>query len=213
MQVQGLQHKSQCVQVCNCKTVFLKLQKLLSNFRYIFSCEGQAWNGCVYKWLTVYPQAPAGPTLCLHLAVNVGDYLTSLICSCCFESECTVPVEEVSNSVVTERYGHGTIANPLNHLVLNFLAFIGSHVMRVMLRPFCTFTDLHAESQSEHLGFAVGGKCANTVRKSVMTQEDPGERIKGTHCTRSWGFAFRFPLTEEDGSRRLCSQMELAPLP
>lgn len=80
------------------------------------------------------------------------------------------------------------------------------------------FTDLHAESQSEHSGFVVGvgvgvGGCSNTVKKSVMTQEDPEEGTKGTHCTRSWGFAFRFPLTEEDGSRRLCSQMELAPLP
>ena len=34
-----------------------------------------------------------------------------------------------------------------------------------------------------------------------------------THCTRSWGLALRFPLPAEDGSRRLCSQIELAPLP
>lgn len=98
-------------------------------------------------------------------------------------------------------------------LLQNFLAAIRLYEMRAMLRQFCMFADLNAESQSGHLGFAVRGKCANTVRKSEMTQKDPGERRKGTHCTRSWGFAFRFPLTEEDGSRRLCSQMELAPLP
>lgn len=37
--------------------------------------------------------------------------------------------------------------------------------------------------------------------------------LKSTYWTLSWGLALRFPLTEEEGSRRLCSHMELAPLP
>lgn len=58
-------------------------------------------------------------------------------------------------------------ANPVNHLDAKLPRCY--MVACIMLRPICMFTDLQAESQSEHLGFAVGGKCANTVRKSVMT--------------------------------------------
>lgn len=41
----------------------------------------------------------------------------------------------------------------------------------------------------------------------------PPKINKQTYWTLSWGLALRFPLTEEEGSRRLCSQIEFAPFP
>lgn len=37
-------------------------------------------------------------------------------------------------------------------------------------------------------------------------------QIRTTHCNLSWGLALRFPLITDAGSRRECSQIELAPL-
>lgn len=77
----------------------------------------------------------------------------------------------------------------------------------------CMFTDLNYKKSIQPIEIYI--KVHTSVAQSALTRIKKKKRkiLKSTYWTLSWGLALRLPLTEEEGSRRLCSQMELAPLP